>query len=72
MASKLILGGGIALVAGVSIQNLSFPKGCLVRFGTHAHITRQAASGIGKETALAFAEAGAKAIVFADINLQGA
>ncbi|ETS80725.1 hypothetical protein PFICI_08254 [Pestalotiopsis fici W106-1] len=31
-----------------------------------------AASGIGKETAIAFAEAGAKGVVFADINDEGA
>ncbi|KAI0897529.1 oxidoreductase [Annulohypoxylon nitens] len=31
-----------------------------------------AAAGIGKETALAFAEAGAKGVVFADINHEGA
>lgn len=31
-----------------------------------------AAAGIGKETALAFAEAGARGVVFADINEQGA
>lgn len=48
------------------------PVVCLVRFGAYAHVTVQAASGIGKETALAFAEAGAKGVVFADINLQGA
>ena len=32
----------------------------------------QAASGIGKETALAFAEAGVQGIIFADINIYGA
>lgn len=32
----------------------------------------QAASGIGKETALAYAEAGVKGLVLADINLEGA
>ena len=32
----------------------------------------QAASGIGKETAFAFAEAGAKGVAFADINEEGA
>ncbi|KAJ4425213.1 hypothetical protein N0V82_000022 [Gnomoniopsis sp. IMI 355080] len=31
-----------------------------------------AASGIGRETALAFADAGAKAVIFADLNLEGA
>lgn len=30
------------------------------------------ASGIGRETAYSFAEAGASAIIFADINLAGA
>ncbi|KAL1859046.1 hypothetical protein Daus18300_009684 [Diaporthe australafricana] len=47
MASKLTLGGGIALVAG-------------------------AASGIGKETAFTFAEAGVQGVVFADINDEAA
>ena len=32
----------------------------------------QAASGIGKETAIAFAEAGVKGMVFADISEEGA
>lgn len=32
----------------------------------------QAASGIGRETAYSFAEAGASGIVFADINKEGA
>jgi len=32
----------------------------------------QAASGIGKETGLAFAEAGVRAVVFADLNETGA
>lgn len=32
--------------------------------------TIEAAGGIGKETAFAFAEAGASAVVVADINLQ--
>lgn len=40
--------------------------------GLYAHGSSQAASGIGRETALAFAEAGAKAVVFADINLEEA
>lgn len=31
----------------------------------------KAAGGIGKETALAFAEAGAKGVIFADINHEG-
>lgn len=31
----------------------------------------KAAQGIGKETALAFAEAGAKGVIFADINHEG-
>ncbi|KAJ4394905.1 hypothetical protein N0V93_004125 [Gnomoniopsis smithogilvyi] len=35
-------------------------------------LSSQAASGIGRETALAFAEAGAKGVIFADINLDGA
>lgn len=32
----------------------------------------QAAAGIGKETAFAFAEAGVKGVAFADLNEQGA
>lgn len=32
----------------------------------------QAASGIGRETALAFAEAGAKGVIFADLDVEGA
>ena len=32
----------------------------------------EAASGIGKETALAFAEAGARGVAFADLNEEGA
>ena len=32
----------------------------------------QTAGGIGKETAFAFGEAGVKAVIFADINEQGA
>ena len=32
----------------------------------------QAASGIGKETAIAFAQAGCKGVVLADINEEGA
>lgn len=32
----------------------------------------QAASGIGKETGFSFAEAGAKGVIFADINEDGA
>lgn len=31
----------------------------------------QAASGIGKETALSFAEAGSRGVVLADLNLEG-
>ena len=37
-----------------------------------ADLACQAASGIGKETALAFAEAGAIGVVIADINEEGA
>lgn len=43
------------------------PRSCLLL--TNAH---QAAGGIGQETAFAFAEAGARGVVLADINLQGA
>ncbi|KAI0191939.1 NAD(P)-binding protein [Astrocystis sublimbata] len=47
MASKIILGSGIALITG-------------------------AASGIGRETAFAFAEAAVDGVAFADINEHGA
>lgn len=38
----------------------------------YSRIHPKAASGIGKETALAYAEAGAKGVVFADINHEAA
>jgi NAD(P)-dependent dehydrogenase (short-subunit alcohol dehydrogenase family) len=38
---------------------------------TNANRILKAAGGIGKETALAFAEAGARGVVFADVNHEG-
>lgn len=38
---------------------------------TNSYSKIKAAQGIGKETALAFAEAGAKGVIFADINHEG-
>lgn len=71
MASKMLLNTGFALITGVSnpltrlmfyifnILMLPFPD-------------LQAAAGIGKETAIAFAEAGVKGVAFADLNEEGA
>ena len=39
---------------------------------TYTNLALQAASGIGKEAAFAFAEAGALGVAFADINEEGA
>jgi NAD(P)-dependent dehydrogenase (short-subunit alcohol dehydrogenase family) len=67
MASKLTLDGGIALVTGVSKLRSS-----LISSEVLLTVSQKAAGGIGKETALAFAEAGAKGVVFADIDDTGA
>lgn len=61
MASKEL--NGIALVTGVR-SNLPDSN------QTDRHV--KAASGIGKDTAFAFAEAGAIKVVFADLNEAGA
>ncbi|KAM3082865.1 hypothetical protein ACMFMF_002515 [Clarireedia jacksonii] len=55
----ITLDGGVAVVIGVS-----FPAAHGLAYTNF----NQAASGIGKETGLTFAEAGASAIVFADID----
>lgn len=64
MAGKVSL-GGIALVTGASLFIYPHHEPSLTWL-------IQAGSGIGKETALAFAEAGAKGVAFADINEEGA
>lgn len=55
---------GIAVVVGVSQS----PQYDCVRALTFSH----SGSGIGAETAFCFAEAGARAVIFADINEQSA
>ena len=65
MASKLTIEGGVALVTGVSLQTIQAALRVLRE-------NSKAAAGIGKETALVFAEAGAQHVVFADLNQQGA
>ena len=55
---------GFALVTGVSL--------CRRTVSVMTLIHEQAASGIGRETALSFAEAGAAGVVFADLNEEGA
>lgn len=63
MAGSFLVDGN-ALITGASI--FFYP------FQTSLTRLPQAASGIGKETAIAFAEAGAKGIILADINEDGA
>lgn len=58
---------GVALITGVRIFHRA---NGIVRKLIISHI--QAASGIGREAALAFAEAGASGIIFADLDEGGA
>lgn len=69
MATKLSLNDGIALVTGVSLHPAKPSETIYADRSSH---NIQAASGLGRETAHAFAEAGVRGLVFADINEQGA
>ena len=55
----------MAFVTGVNWLNSNGEKYSI------AHFVSQAASGIGRETAFSFAEMGASAVVFVDINEDG-
>jgi NAD(P)-dependent dehydrogenase (short-subunit alcohol dehydrogenase family) len=65
------LNRGFAIVIGVSSKRQSLKKQTMIlRLELIIHI--QAASGIGRETSLILAEAGAAGVLLADINEAGA